>query len=117
MLSKNLKPLWCLRIADSITVEIHHVDADPVLDLAFAKVVKERWPARILFQIIGHALGEQNVTGIAAVHHSLRQVYAGACDVGLLVQISDLIYRTAVNAHSHSKFGMLFQRFTDLNCA
>ena len=102
MLLKNLEPLWHLRIPDSVTVEIHHVDADAVFDLAFAKVVKKRPPARILCEIIGNAFGEQNVTVIAAIHHALGHVYSGACDIGLLVQISDLVYRAAVNPHSHA---------------
>ena len=102
MLLKNLEPLWHLRIPDSITVEIHHVDAHAVFDLALAKVMKERSPARILCQIIGNALGKQDVTFIAAVHYPLCHVYSGACDIGLLVQISDLVYGTAVNAHPHA---------------
>ena len=101
MLLENLEPLWHLRIPDSITVEIHHVDTDAMFDLAFAKVVKERSPARILCEIIGDAFGKENVTGIAAVHHALGHVYSGACDIGLLIQISDLVNGTAVNAHSH----------------
>ena len=101
MLVEHLEPLGHLRIPDSITVEIHHVDTDAVFDLAFAKVVKKRSPARILCQIIGNPFGEQNVTGIAAVHHALGHVDSGACDIGLLVQISDLVNGTAVNAHSH----------------
>ena len=102
MLLKNLEPLWHLRIPDSVTVEIHHIDTDAMFDLAFAKVMKERSPARILCKIIGNAFGEQNVAVIAAVHHALGHVYSGACDIGLFIQISDLVHGTAVNAHSHA---------------
>ena len=102
MLLKNLEPLWHSRIPDSVTVEIHHIDTNAVFDLAFAKVMKKRSPARILCKIIGNALGKEDVAVVAAVHHALSYVYSGACDIGLLVQISDLVHRTAVNAHSHA---------------
>ena len=90
-----------LRISDSVAIEIHHVDADAMFHLAFAEVMEKRSPTRILCEIVGNAFGEQNVTVIAAVHHSLGDVDSGACDIGLFVQISDLVHRTAVNAHAH----------------
>ena len=72
-----------------------------------------RTPSRVLFQILGDAHGEQNVSGIAAIHHSLRDVDAGPRDIGLFVQVNDFVDRPAVNSHAHMKFGMTFQRFTD----
>ena len=65
-----------------------------------------RTPLRVLFQIIGHMLGEQNVSGVAAIHHALRDVDARAGDVGLFVQIGDFIDRAAVNSHPDLKFRM-----------
>ena len=52
--------------------------------------------------------------GVAAIHHSLRDVDPGAGDVGLLVQISDFIDRPAVNSHANANFGMILQLLADL---
>src|ERR1043166_4624782 len=101
MLLKNLKTLRWLRIPDSIAIEIHYADANAVFDFAFAKVVKKRSPARILCEIVRNALGKQDVTVIAAVHYALGHIYPRACDVGLLIQVSDFVHGTAVNSHSH----------------
>jgi hypothetical protein len=54
-------------------------------------------------------LGEQNVTGITTIHHPLRDVDPRSGDIGLLVQVTDLIDRTAVDAHPHPQFGMTFE--------
>ena len=62
-------------------------------------------------------LRKQDVPGIAAIHHPLRDVDASAGNVGLFVQISDFIDRAAVNAHPHLKFGMIFQLLADLQRA
>jgi hypothetical protein len=62
-------------------------------------------------------LGEQNVTGITAIHHALRDVDPGSGDISLFVQISDFIDRAAVNAHPHSQFGMMFEFFANLDRA
>ncbi len=77
---------------------------------ALAKIVQMRTPLRVVLQITRDAFRKQNVPGIAAIHHSLGSVDAGACDVGLLIHISDLIDWSAVNPHANSKFGMIFQR-------
>ena len=99
-----------LRIADFVGVEIHHADAHAVLHFAFAEIVQMRPPLRVLFQVFGHMLGEQNVSGIATIHHPLRDVDARAGDVGLLVQVSDFVNRAAVNSHPDPKLGMALQR-------
>ena len=84
---------------------------------AFAEIVQKRTPLRIMLQVVGDTFGKKDVSGIAAIHHSLRDVDAGAGNVGLLVQISDFIDRTAVNSHAHAKFGMIFQRLANFHCA
>ena len=50
------------------------------------------------------------MSGIAAIHHSLRDVDASPGDIRLFVQIGDFIDRAAVNSHSHPKFGTIPQR-------
>jgi hypothetical protein len=68
-------------------------------------------------QIISHMLGEQNVTGITAIHHSLSDVDPGSGNIGLFVQISNLVNWAAVNAHPHLQFGMTFELPANLNGA
>ena len=58
----------CLR------VEIHQAETHAVFHLAFAEIMQARRPLPILHQIIGHMLGEEDVPGIAAIHHPLRHV-------------------------------------------
>src|SRR6266480_5186972 len=82
-----------------------------------SKIVKKRLPKAIMFQIIRDMPGEQNVSGITAIHYPLGKVNTRASDVGLLVQISDFIHRTAVNSHSHLKFGMAFEFLANLKRA
>ena len=69
--------------------------------LRFAEVVQMRLPAHVVFQIVRHMFGKQNVTGIAAIHHSLRHVNARARDVGPPVHIGHFADRSAMNAHPH----------------
>ena len=45
-------------------------------------------------------VSNQDVTGVAAVHHPLRDVDAGAGNVGALIDIDYFVHRPAVNAHS-----------------
>ena len=61
-----------------------------------------------MFEIVGHMPREENVTGVAAIHHSLRDVNSRAGDVRLFVEISDFVDRTAMNAHADAKLGMFF---------
>ncbi len=71
----------------------------------------------VLREIVGHAFGEQNVTGVAAIHHSLRDVDARARDIRALVHIHDFIDRPAVNAHPHLHGRVSLERLGDLQSA
>ena len=88
-----------------------------MLHFAFAQIMEIGAPARILLEVICHMLGKQDVSGVTAIHYPLRDVDARAGDVGVFVQITDLIDRAAVNAHPHPKFRMVLQRFADLERA
>jgi hypothetical protein len=79
-----------------------------MLHFAFAKLVQMRAPLPILFQIFGDTLGEEDVAGIAAIHHALRDVDSRAGYVGPIIDIFDLIDRAAVNAHAQPKTRMVF---------
>jgi hypothetical protein len=102
--SKLLRPLW---ISDLIVVEIYDGYFLAVFYFAFAELVQTWPPLRILFQVIGDALGEEDVSSNAAIHYSLRDIDSGAGNVGLFIQVSDFIDRTAVNAHTNVKFRMI----------
>ena len=99
-----------IRIADNIGIKIHHRDNDAVFHFKIPEFVQIRLPAAVLREIIGHAFANENVTGIAAIHHPLRDVDAGAGDVFALVHIGDVMHRTAVNAHPHRQTRLRPQR-------
>ena len=61
-----------------------------------------------MLQVVDDTLGKQNVTGIATIHHPLRDVDPSSGDVCLRVKISDFIDRPAVNSHANPKLGMFF---------
>ena len=116
-LLKRLKLFWQLRIANLVRVEIDDADTHAVLHFACAKIMQERPPMFVLFQIFGHVFGEQDVAGIAAIHHPLRHVDAGAGDVGSLIDVGDLIDRAAVDSHPKLNRGMTLQRLRNLHRA
>ena len=59
----------------------------------------------------------KNVSGVAAIHHPLRDVNACAGDIGLLIEVSDFVDRAAVDSHADAQLGMAFQCFADLERA
>ena len=93
------------------------MEPDAVLDLAFTQVAQTRRPLPVMHQIIRHVLREENVPGVAAIHHPLRHVDAGPGDVGAPAHVGHLAHRSAVNAHAHGKFRVLLERFGNLERA
>src|SRR5437773_8172018 len=78
----------------------------------------EIWsPLRIRFEVIRNAPREQNVTGIAAVHHPLREVDSGAGKICPLVNIGNLIDGPAMDTHPNLKPRVVSQGAADLQCA
>ena len=71
-----------------------------MFNLCFADLVQLRFPLGVLGEIIGGARGEEDMSGVAAVHHPLRNVYSGTGQVRLVVYILDRIDRPAVDSHS-----------------
>ncbi|MEO7168360.1 MAG: hypothetical protein ABI016_15175 [Chthoniobacterales bacterium] len=55
-------------------------------------------------------LRKQDVPGVAAVHHSLRDVDSGAGHVDPLVRVGDLVDRSAVNSHPQLSPGVADRR-------
>ena len=76
-----------VRITNLIGVKVGDAHPRTVFHLEGADVVQERSPSFVFRQILGHMLGEKNVSGVATIHHPLRDVDAGAGNVGLFVQI------------------------------
>src|SRR5260370_42665336 len=97
MFLENPKFARKLRISDFVAIEVSDTNLQTVFHFAFAEIMQERAPSRILFQVIRDALGKKNVTGISAIHYSLGDIDSSALEVGLLVQVSDLVDRPAVN--------------------
>ena len=61
-----------------------------------------KWaPLAILFKVVGHMLGQKNVSGIAAIHHSLGQVDSRARYVRPFVHVDNTTDRPAVDSHPH----------------
>ena len=58
----------------------------------------------MFLQIIGDMFGEQDVTGITAIHHSLCDVDPTAGDVRASADISDFADRTAMNSHAQGNW-------------
>ena len=92
-------------IAQWLRVEIHQMEPHAMLDLAFAQITQPRRPLPVLHQIIRHMLREENVPGVAAIHHPLRHVDPGPGDVVAPAHIGHFAHRPAVNAHPHRSSG------------
>ena len=93
------------------------MEPDAGLDFAISQVMQTRGPLPVLHQIIRHVLREENVSGVAAIHHPLRHVDAGPGNVGAPTHVGHLAHRSAVNAHAHGKFRVLPERFGNLQRA
>src|SRR5713226_5731372 len=70
-----------------------------------------------LHEIVCHAPREKNMSGISAIHHSLRDVNARTRDVRLVVQVGDFIYRAAVNSHADVKLWLFLELLADFQRA
>ncbi len=64
--------------------------------------MKKRSPTVVLFQIFGHVFANENVAGVAAIHHPLRHVEPGTREIGVTIYIYYPAHRTTV--HSHPKW-------------
>jgi hypothetical protein len=69
-----------------------------------------RLPVRILLQIFGHMLRQQNVSGITAVHDPLCHVDSSSSHVPFSRYVDHTTNRSAVYAHSQPELRMLLER-------
>ena len=93
------------------------MESNAVFDFAFTNVVQTGRPLPGMHQIVSHALREQNVPGVAAIHHPLRHVDAGPGDICASAHVGHLAHRSAVNPHPHREFRMLAERFRNFQRA
>ena len=56
----------------------------------------------------------RDVTGIATVHHPLRQVDTSPGDIGASSQVGHLAHRPAVNSHPYGNLRVLLERLSNL---
>ena len=63
------------------------------------KIVQERSPFLVSFQIFGDVFGQKNVPGVAATHHSVRNVEPSAREIGPFVYIHNPANWPAVDSH------------------
>jgi len=63
----------------------------------------------MLFQIFSHVFGDEDVTGIAAIHHSLGHIDPRPGDILALVHIDHFVDRSAMNSHPQRNPRMFFQ--------
>ena len=111
------KLLRQLRIADLIVVKVHDRDAHAMFHFACTKIVQERSPLLVFFQIFSDVFGKKNVAGVAAIHHPLRHVDPGAREIGPFVYIDHPANWSAVDSHPKLQTGMFLERAADLHRA
>jgi hypothetical protein len=106
-----------LRIAEAIFVQAKQVQPQPVLDFAFTEIMQARLPMPVLAQVLRHVRRQKNVTGVAAIHHALRNVDSRTGYVRFLINIRDSVDGTAVNSHPQPDAWMILQCSANLECA
>src|SRR5437899_12753623 len=79
--------------------------------------MEKRPPLFVAFEIFGDVSGEKNVSGIAAIHHSLRHIKTGTGKIGLTVHIDHAADWAAVHSHSKLYPRVFFERATDFERA
>src|SRR5262245_2235009 len=60
---------------------------------------------------------QENVSGITAIKHSLRDVDSRSCEVRFIINIGDSIDRATVNPHSQPNLRMILHGSADLQSA
>ena len=62
----------------------------------------------MLFQIFRHMFGDEDVTGIATIHHPLRDVNPSTSNVCPIIDIGNLIDWAAMHSHPYLDMRMIF---------
>src|SRR6266513_5833991 len=88
-----------------------------MLHLALAQIMQVPLPVTVLFQILGHVLGDEDMTSVTTIHHALRDVDSGAGNVGATTYVHHAADRPAVNPHAELEIRMFFRSAADLQRA
>src|SRR6266478_2818646 len=56
-------------------------------------------PVAVLFEIFSHMLGDENVTGVTAIHHSLCDIDSGPGNVGATTYVHHTADRSTMDSH------------------
>src|SRR5437899_12825271 len=105
------------RITELIVIEIYHRDAHAMLHFARTKVVQERSPLLVSFEVFSDMLRQQNVTGIAAIHYPSGHIDSSAREIGPFVYIDYAAHWPTVNSHPKLQARMFLEPATDLHRA
>src|SRR5262249_16203632 len=100
MFLQDLELFRLLRIADLVCVEIYHTNTCSVFYFACSKIVQQRPPLFVLFEIFGDTLGKQNMPGIPAFHHTVRYVETASRQIRATGHIDHTTDRAAVHSHA-----------------
>src|SRR6266481_4863061 len=79
--------------------------------------MQERSPLLVFFEVFSEMFGEQNVAGVATIHHPLRHVDPSAGEIASFVYIDNPANWPAVNSHPKLQAGMFLERAADLHRA
>src|SRR5262249_10489374 len=74
-------------------------------------------PATMLRQITREAFAHQNVTSVAAVHHSARDIDSHPGNIFALISIPDVLHRAAMDSHSYRQAGLRAQSLAEFQSA
>ena len=83
------------------------MQTQPLFDFAFAKIMQVRLPMPVLAKILRHMRRQENMLGIAAIHHPLHNVDSRTGYVRFVVNIRDSVDRTTVNSHPQTDVRMI----------
>src|SRR5947208_379302 len=81
------------------------------------KIVQAWSPLFVFPEIFGDVFGEKNMTGVAAIHHSLSNVKTRASEIGSFIYIDHAADWPAVDSHPKLQARMFLERAADLHCA
>ena len=88
-----------------------------MLHFTRAKIVQERSPLLVFFEVFSHVPGKENVPGVAAIHHPLCHVDPSAREISLIIYIRDRIDRAAMNTHAQFELRSVLQFLADFQGA
>src|SRR5439155_16587281 len=83
----------------------------------FTQIVQVSLPMTVLFQVFGHVFVHQDVTGIATIHHPLRDVDSGSGNIGATTYVHYTTDRPAMNSHAQPQVRMFACSAADLERA